>query len=388
MRISFVITNGPSLTGGLERVCLRLAQHLGEGPAGNRIACRFSRSRQNLAGYFLHHEPRGTVLLGEVPVTTLSPAWARRQLLRPVLRLSCRPSTHGLARQLYEKALLPELIEASRGADLIHYLGSAGEMLGFAACRAAKELGLPFVVEPAVHPGQWGDSWGDRILYERADRVLAHSEHEAEVLVEMGVARDRVFAVTHGVDLGSGGDGNRFRSGHGIAGPMLLFLGRKTEAKGVTRCIDAFTRIRQRFPSATLVLVGPTEGKSVARLPDGVLDLDDVSEEMKQDALAACDLLCVPSEGESFGMVYFEAWAYHKPVVALDLPTLRETVGETGGGLLVGTDPADIAAAMGRLLESPELRQELGAAGKRAAVRHEWTMAARDYERLLTPLLR
>jgi hypothetical protein len=40
-----------------------------------------------------------------------------------------------------------------------------------------------------------------------------------------------------------------------------------------------------------------------------VLDLDDLTEGEKQDALAACDVLCVPSEGELFGMVYFEAWA-------------------------------------------------------------------------------
>ena len=62
------------------------------------------------------------------------------------------------------------------------------------------------------------------------------------------------------------------------------------------------------------------------------LNLDDVSEDEKQDALSACDVLCVPSEGESFGMVYFEAWAYEKPVVALDLPALRDSLGGSSGG--------------------------------------------------------
>jgi glycosyltransferase involved in cell wall biosynthesis len=110
-----------------------------------------------------------------------------------------------------------------------------------------------------------------------------------------------------------------------------------------------------------------------------VLNLDDLTEGEKQDALAACDLLCVPSEGESFGMVYFEAWAYKKPVVALDLSVLRESVGAINGGLLVQDTPSEIANGITKLLENPALGDVMGAKGKELASRHKWDAAVDAY---------
>jgi len=111
-----------------------------------------------------------------------------------------------------------------------------------------------------------------------------------------------------------------------------------------------------------------------------VLNLDDLAEGDKQDALAACDLLCVPSEGESFGMVYFEAWAYKKPVLALDLPVLRETIGEGGAGILVKNDFREVAAGIMRLLENSSLRKEMGERGVDVAQNHSWDEAVKSYE--------
>jgi glycosyltransferase involved in cell wall biosynthesis len=110
-----------------------------------------------------------------------------------------------------------------------------------------------------------------------------------------------------------------------------------------------------------------------------ILNLDDLTEGEKQDALAACDLLCVPSEGESFGMVYFEAWAYKKPVVALDLPVLRETIGAAQAGILVKNDPCEVAAAITKLLSAGELRRVMGANGHQLALQHKWEETTQHY---------
>ena len=387
MRTTFVITNGPTLKGGLEHVCLRLAQHLGKGGGENRIACRYTQDRHTLGEYFLDHEPSSIIRHEGVSLYVISPDYVRRHFLRPVYRLSWRPITHFLAVRLYRLAVERSLMKICEGSDLIHYLGSAREMLGFAALGVAKKLGVPFVIEPAVHPGQWGDSWSDKKLYRRADKVLAHSEHERKVLIEMGVEPDRAVTVVHGVDIGNSGMAERFRKKHELDGPIVLFLGRKTKEKGVGLCLDAFEKVRERFPTATLVLAGPSGGKMNFKPRLGVLDLDDLSESDKEDALAGCDLLCVPSAGESFGMVYFEAWAYAKPVIALDLPTLRETVGENKGGLLTPPDGSEVASAILKLLEDPALAKELGEKGREAATRHGWERAAESYQDLLAPLL-
>jgi glycosyltransferase involved in cell wall biosynthesis len=291
-----------------------------------------------------------------------------------------------------------------------------------------------------------------------------------------------------GFDYDDSGDGKRFRTKHGITGPMVLFLGRKTKEKGVERLLNAWPMVAEKFPEATLVFAGPKstlgaledirwkieDRRGEGRMADGrvapedrrsetgdrgggggaadngpveyashstgergviadvgksadfeklkpeklksemvnsesesskppresqgtslatsyplpvtapaalsrILNLDDLTEGEKQDALAACDLLCVPSEGESFGMVYFEAWAYKKPVVGLDLPVLRETIGAANAGILVEKNPQEIAHGISVLLSDSELRGQFGANGHRLALGHKWEEAAKHY---------
>ena len=386
MRIAFVITNGPPLMGGLERLCLRFAQHLGAGPEGNRVVCRFTKARHGLREYFLDHEAPASFEHEGVKLFTLTPSWLGRHWLRPVFWLSWRKGTFWIARRLYEWALVSPLRRACEGCEVIHYFGTAQEMLGFAAHRVALEMKVPFVIEPAMHAGQWGDSWSDQLLYLTADRLLAHTRYEAEVIQSMGIQKEKIALITLGMDPASGGDALAFRSRHKITGPMVLFFGRKTAAKGLLKTLNAFEEIRRRFQGAVLVVAGPADGKQMPEPRPGVIDLDDLTEQEKQDALAACDVLCVPSEGESFGMVYFEAWSYGKPIVALDLPSLRENVAGSGGGILVGGDPQELAAALAVLLENQELRYRMGLMGQAKAARHQWAHSRESYKAIMASL--
>ena len=319
-----------------------------------------------------------------------------RLLLMPVYKLIWRKSTFSLARWVYVAAMRRQIIEASREADVVHFFGNGPELLGFAAEAAARQVGAKFVVEPALHEGQWGDKWFDAILYKRADLLLAHTRHEAGVLERMGISPSKIRTIVHGVDFCDSGDGERFRGKYGIAGPMVLFLGRKTREKGGGRLLEAWPLVVEKFPNATLVIAGPKSAdfeklKSEIRNSDEFLNpqsaeardrvviLDDLTEGEKQDALAACDLLCVPSEGESFGMVYFEAWAYKKPVVALDLSVLRETIGAAEGGLLVPNDIEEIGKGICTILQNKSLGYKMGEKGYVFANKSSWANAVDSY---------
>ena len=278
---------------------------------------------------------------------------------------------------------------------MLHYLGTGVEMLGFAALSAAKKNGAMFVVDPAVHVGKWGEHWIDAQLFTEADLMFCYSSQEGEAIQRMGVAEEKIQKVPCGFDYSDSGDGEGFRKKHAISGPMVLFLGRKTMEKGVGRLLEAWPMVAEKFPEATLVIAGPKSenfeklkseirdspatSHSLHATAPKALNLDDLTEGEKQGALAACDMLCVPSEGESFGMVYFEAWAYKKPVVALDLPVLRESVGATNGGLLVQDTPSEIANGITKLLENPALGAVMGAKGKELASRHKWDAAVDAY---------
>jgi glycosyltransferase involved in cell wall biosynthesis len=367
---------GPS-QGGLQLLILRLAQYLKKQGHDVRIIGRFTKGRP-LRDYPVRMEPPRVFAVEGVDMEIISVQGWRRWLLQPVYRLIWRRTTFPIARGLYQAAFRPVIDRALEGAEFIHYLGAGVELLGYAALAHARQKKIPFVVEPAMHVGQWGDFPRDWPLYREADLVIAHTKFEAGVLCRQGVNASHVHAVRHGFDALEPGDGAKFRSRLGIEGPMILFVGRRSEAKGYFRLLTAFATLRQSMPNVTLVIAGP--GEAASSTAAGVLELGLVTDEIKQDALAACTVFCLPSEGESFGMAYFEAWTCGKPVVALDLPVLRETIGASGGGLLAAPDrPEELVEKLRLLLEQPELAAAMGARGREFSRGYSWNAAVASY---------
>ncbi len=378
MRICFLITNSWPLIGGLEKVCLRVAQGFRKQGNEVKIICRFTESKHTLKEYFSSSEPSRSFNNESIQTTILGVNYIQKILLKPVFKLIWRKSTFEIARRIYLIVFRSALRHAFGNVNVIHYFGSGPEMLGFAAAEVAKEIGAFFVVEPALHKGQWGDSWIDSKLYKKADLVIAHTHYEKTVLGLLGINTQRITVITHGVDLVGEGDGNRFKLKYGITEDIVLFLGRKTKQKGVSRLINAWPNVISKHPNTKLVKLGPRIEK-YEYTHSSIIDIENISDSEKEDALAACEVLCVPSEGESFGMVYFEAWGYKKPVIGLNIPVLRETIGRSGGGILVNDDPDALAAAMNALLSDPKRCASMGEAGKLFSINHHWNKAIESY---------
>ena len=102
---------------------------------------------------------------------------------------------------------------------------------------------------------------------------------------------------------------------------------------------------------------------------------DRVDDDTRLDALAACDVLVLPSVGEAFGIVYLEAWAYAKPVIGANIEAVASVIDHGVNGFLVDPRrPAELAARLRELVAQPGLAQSLGAAG-RAKLARRFTMA-------------
>jgi glycosyltransferase involved in cell wall biosynthesis len=87
-------------------------------------------------------------------------------------------------------------------------------------------------------------------------------------------------------------------------------------------------------------------------------------------AYAAADIVVCPSLEESFGRVAAEAMAAARPVVASDLPALREVLGDAGVFAPPGDVPA-LATAVADLVRDPQRRRSLGRAGELRAAHYE-----------------
>ena len=294
--------------------------------------------------------------------------WRRLHTVLPATTyyLRARGASHALARMLEVD------IARSCGTDwdIVHGVRVGREPLYLAGQRLARRQGVPFIFTPLHHPRWEGSRYRVYLdLYRDADGLIALTESEAQRYVSLGVARDRIGIHGIGPVLPPSASGERFRASHTIRGPLILFLGQKYLYKGWRRLLDAAPSIWRQWPDATFAFLGPRTAASrwvFSGVHDPrVLELDAVDLQTKGDALAACDIFCLPSEQESFGGVYTEAWAYAKPVVGCAIPAVRDVVTDGVDGLLVRPGSVnEVVVSIQELLANPERRMAMGLAGQ------------------------
>jgi glycogen synthase len=102
-----------------------------------------------------------------------------------------------------------------------------------------------------------------------------------------------------------------------------------------------------------------------------------VSGAEKAGLLAGSRLVVVPSRAETFGIVAVEALAAGTPVVAFNIPCLREVVPAECGRLVPAFDVAGLAATLAGLYPDAEVVSALGRAGRRFAADYDWDVIAR-----------
>jgi glycosyltransferase involved in cell wall biosynthesis len=208
--------------------------------------------------------------------------------------------------------------------------------------RAAGVIRYPVILHTAMHP--WGENqlhpdWVRRVLA-GADHVLTNTRAEADWLRSDGLlpAGKPCDVMSPGLsdEAREPGDRRRGRELMGLADevPVVLFLGRRSREKGYHRVLQAMRDVKTQLPGAELIVAGPAAGVFSSRGPDGnpnlptFIDVGQPGMRDKRDIMAAADVLCLPSVADSFGITYLEAMAQGLAIVALDLPTTREVLGE------------------------------------------------------------
>lgn len=160
-----------------------------------------------------------------------------------------------------------------------------------------------------------------------------------------------------------------FPSGH-----VILTIGRAAASeqyKGTDDLIRAVSQLRPEFPDVHLVAVGG--GDDLARLQKTANESGAASnvhflQRLSREELAACyahaDIFAMPSAGEGFGLVFLEAMAFGKPVVAAACGGALDLVHDGSNGLLVPErNSVALANALRRLLQDEYLRSALGTKG-------------------------
>jgi glycosyltransferase involved in cell wall biosynthesis len=178
----------------------------------------------------------------------------------------------------------------------------------------------------------------------------------------------------------------------------ILFVGRLVEKKGCTYLLEAMPEILGLHSDARLSIVGSGPMESMLKqqadrlgIAHAVTFYGAVSNaeipklHRRATVFVAPSIITSQGDQEGLGLVMVEALACECPVVASDLPAIRDVVAHGDTGLLVPQkNPEAIARAVVRLLEEPELRRQLAVNGRNHVLRNfDWAAIGRRYAALI-----
>ncbi|HEY2824057.1 MAG TPA: glycosyltransferase family 4 protein [Gemmatimonadales bacterium] len=178
--------------------------------------------------------------------------------------------------------------------------------------------------------------------------------------------------------------------------PVVLAVAHWYPRKNLFALVRAFARLGSHVPDAELRVVGlgPTweQARHMARFIDlgrRMTFLGHVTRQQLAMEYAGCDVFCLPSRQEGFGLVYVEAMAAGKPVVALaSARSPGELLTHGENGLLTADDSDQIADALRLLLADPRLRARMGEANRKAALQWDKGVSVARFVAVLEELRR
>ncbi len=211
--------------------------------------------------------------------------------------------------------------------------------------------------------------------------ITVSSSSRKDIAAQMGVPLETMHVVPVGVDV------ERFRPLPEIAkvpGRLMTTASADVPMKGLNHLLEAVAKLVREGRQVELVVIGkprPESGalKNISRLGlDGVVRfVSGVTDQRIVELYAEAEVAVVPSLYEGFSLPAVEAMACGVPLVGTTggaIPEVAGTSGETA--LLVRpADPNALAGALAQMLDSPEMRERIGNAG-RARVMEKFTWRA------------
>lgn len=277
--------------------------------------------------------------------------------------------------------------------DIVHTVDAIWLEYVQAAFNMAQEYEVPFAITPASAISTWHNIQETLSACRKAHAVFVLTKTERDAFTRDGVSEDKIHIIGQAPSLHGEPDPSWFRNIHQISGPMILYLSRKISFKGYKLLLAAMNEVWRTIANAHFVFIGPRidpdSEATFARYADPrVTELGNVNELEKHSALAACDILCVPSTVDVFPLVYLEAWACGKPVITSTFPGVSDIISHGIDGLIANPSADAIADAILWLLNDDKRRIAMGAAGKYKVRGHfTWELVTDRVERVYQKLI-
>jgi glycosyltransferase involved in cell wall biosynthesis len=293
-------------------------------------------------------------------------------------------------------AFMPTMLSAllKRKFDLIH----AHECFApssFYSAVAASVKNTPFLI--TQHNDQLPRSYVKRILYctdtstsgkyvlMQAKKIVALSRSIKKHLLMLRAKEEKIEVIPNAIDTVEFAPDkmNLLKENWGISPPVVLFVGRLIEKKGIRYLLEAFLNVIEELPDVKLVLVGggPEEKRllEAQRKCANIYHIDFVDNKLMPNIYSGSDVVVMPSLEERFGNVVLEAMASGKPVIGSFVGGMKDTIvhGKTGYHVQP-MDSERISHSILKILTDQNLRKRLGQNAREFVVQNYSTQIVAD----------
>lgn len=203
----------------------------------------------------------------------------------------------------------------------------------------------------------------------RLPQILTVSESsKRDIARDFGVDPARIEVITLGVD-----EVFRPPTTPRVPGRIVAMASADTPMKGIATLLEAFAKLRTERDVELLLVTKPAEGGRTETLIDslGIADsvrfVHGISDRELVDVMGSAEIACVPSLYEGFSLPTAELMACETPLVVSRAGAIPEVVGPDGecADLVTPGDVGELHTALEALLDDPERRARMGAAGRR-----------------------
>jgi len=220
----------------------------------------------------------------------------------------------------------------------------------------------------------------------KLDYIIAPSFFTKKQIIEtFKISSEKIEVIHEGVDTNKFNPNNKpifrdkFKSQY-----VILFVGALGKTKNVDKLIKVFDYVQKRI-DASLVIVGDGPEKNnlikivnEMNLANKVFFEGFVKDEDLPYYYSSCDIFASCSVIEGFGLIFLEAMASGKPVVAFNIASIPEVVSE-GGIIIENFDLKYMAEKIIELLINKEIYEKFSKKAREIALDHDWNNVAKKY---------
>ncbi len=236
-----------------------------------------------------------------------------------------------------------------------------------------------------------------KLLILNSAKLIAVSRTNAEDIAKVGATKEKTMIIPNGIKM------ERFANANvddrGKKGPIVLYVGRISEDKGIECLIRAAPSVLKQFPNTEFHIVGEDYGylnklKSLVTslgVERSVIFTGRVTSRRLVDVYRSADVFVLPSELEAFGIVVIEAMASGVPVIVSNCGGMKDIVKDGSNGLIFDVgDARQLAEKIRLLISDNKLRAKLVKSGKETVMENYTIEKVVDkleelYEKMLNP---